>query len=282
MSIYVIKKTIYVQIYHPNRRLYLAKHASIAFPPPLGYNSHRKGGGSMKNIGKTIAECRKKLGFTQEQLGSRLGISSQAVSKWETCDSLPDITLVPKICAVLGITPDELFGMDGGKAEEYSGENALEVISRLFYANHTKIESGAEKLSDKGVFIYDGGSCGFVALEGYRDAVFSADSEVIAKTLSIFAERDVIEVLRHLSFSSPVTVEELSKLSGIEEEKLDKVLFRLIKANVIAYGSDMGEENKRGYIYSTGMGGIFLMLLGCAVTGQAGEKVSPIGQFWVG
>ena len=93
--------------------------------------------------------------------------------------------------------------MDGGKAEEYSGENALEVISRLFYANHTKIESGAEKLSDKGVFIYDGGSCGFVGLEGYRDAVFSADSEVIAKTLSIFAERDVIEVLRHLSFSSP-------------------------------------------------------------------------------
>lgn len=80
----------------------------------------------------------------------------------------------------------------------------------------------------------------------------------------------------------PVTVEELSKLSGIEEEKLDKVLFRLIKANVIAYGSDMGEENKRGYIYSTGMGGIFLMLLGCAVTGQAGGSVSPIGQFWIG
>lgn len=79
----------------------------------------------MKNIGKTIAECRKKLGFTQEQLGSRLGISSQAVSKWETCDSLPDITLVPKICAVLGITPDELFGMDGGKAEETAGRMRL-------------------------------------------------------------------------------------------------------------------------------------------------------------
>lgn len=235
----------------------------------------------MKNIGKTIAECRKKLGFTQEQLGSRLGISSQAVSKWETCDSLPDITLVPEICASLGITPDELFGTDV-KAKEYSGENALEVISRLFYANHTKIECGAEKLSDKSVFIYDGGSCGFVGLEGYRDAAFSSDSEVIAKTLSIFAERDVIEVLRHLSFSSPVTSEELSKLSGIEEEKLDMVLFRLIKANVIAYGSDMGEENKRGYIYSGGIGGVILMLLGCAVTGQAGESVSPIGQFWVG
>lgn len=236
----------------------------------------------MKNIGKIIAEYRKKLGFTQEQLGSRLGISSQAVSKWETCDSLPDITLVPKICASLEITPDELFGMDGGKAEEYSGENALEVISRLFYANHAKIECGSEKLSDKSVFIYDGGSCGFVALDGYRDVMFSADSEEIAKTLSIFAERDVIEVLRHLSFSSPVTGEELSKLSGIDEEKLDRVLFNLIKTNIIAYGSDMGDGNKRGYIYSAGMGGILLMLLGCAVTGQAGESVSPIGQFWVG
>ena len=48
------------------------------------------------NIGNKIRELRKQRGITQEQLAESIGISFQAVSKWENNIALPDITLVPK------------------------------------------------------------------------------------------------------------------------------------------------------------------------------------------
>ena len=47
--------------------------------------------------------------MTQEELANQLGVSSQAVSKWENDISCPDISLLPKLCRVLGITADELL-----------------------------------------------------------------------------------------------------------------------------------------------------------------------------
>ena len=47
--------------------------------------------------------------MTQEELANQLGVSSQAVSKWEYDISCPDISLLPKLCRVLGITADELL-----------------------------------------------------------------------------------------------------------------------------------------------------------------------------
>ena len=47
--------------------------------------------------------------MTQEELAGKLGVSSQAVSKWETDTSCPDISLLPQLCRILGITTDELL-----------------------------------------------------------------------------------------------------------------------------------------------------------------------------
>ena len=63
----------------------------------------------MESIGKRITKYRKEKGLTQEGLAERLGITSQAVSKWETDASCPDIGLLPKLCKELGITSDELL-----------------------------------------------------------------------------------------------------------------------------------------------------------------------------
>ena len=46
-------------------------------------------------LGKRIAYHRKRLGMTQEQLAQRVGVSAQAVSKWENNLSCPDITILP-------------------------------------------------------------------------------------------------------------------------------------------------------------------------------------------
>lgn len=68
-----------------------------------------------ESIGNRITKHRKVLGITQEELASRLGLSSQAVSKWECDTSCPDISLLPELCKVLGITTDELLT---GKTDE--------------------------------------------------------------------------------------------------------------------------------------------------------------------
>ncbi len=60
-------------------------------------------------LGKKIAMRRKEKGFTQDELAERLGVSPQAVSKWENEISCPDIMLLPEIAKLLGTTTDELL-----------------------------------------------------------------------------------------------------------------------------------------------------------------------------
>ncbi len=61
------------------------------------------------NIGNKIKELRKQRGITQEQLASSIGISFQAVSKWENNITLPDITFAPLLASYFGVSMDELF-----------------------------------------------------------------------------------------------------------------------------------------------------------------------------
>lgn len=68
-----------------------------------------------ETIGNRIAKFRKAKGFTQEELASRLDVSSQAVSKWENDQSCPDISLLPRLSRLLGVTVDELLT---GKKDE--------------------------------------------------------------------------------------------------------------------------------------------------------------------
>ena len=60
-------------------------------------------------IGRNIALLRSEKGFTQNELGSRLGVSFQAVSKWERGEGLPDITALPLLADVLETTVDRLL-----------------------------------------------------------------------------------------------------------------------------------------------------------------------------
>lgn len=63
-------------------------------------------------MGDRIKAHRKRLGMTQEQLAERMGVSAQAVSKWENNLSCPDISVLPELADVFGITVDELLGKD--------------------------------------------------------------------------------------------------------------------------------------------------------------------------
>ena len=60
-------------------------------------------------IGKRIAHLRKEKGLTQEELAGHMGVSPQAVSKWENDQTCPDISALPKLASLLGVTVDELL-----------------------------------------------------------------------------------------------------------------------------------------------------------------------------
>lgn len=64
------------------------------------------------DFGSKIAQYRKERNMTQEELASQFDISNQAVSKWETGQSYPDVQLLPKIADFFEISLDELFGRE--------------------------------------------------------------------------------------------------------------------------------------------------------------------------
>ena len=64
-----------------------------------------------ETLGKRIAINRKRLGITQDRLAEQLGVTAQAVSKWENDQSCPDITMLPKLAEIFGISTDALLGL---------------------------------------------------------------------------------------------------------------------------------------------------------------------------
>lgn len=61
------------------------------------------------NIGSKISQCRKRAGISQEKLAEQLGISRQAVSRWETGEAVPDIEKVVRLSHIFGVSTDYLL-----------------------------------------------------------------------------------------------------------------------------------------------------------------------------
>ncbi len=89
-----------------------------------------------KTIGKKLYDLRKQSGFTQDYVAEKLGVSAQAVSKWENDIACPDIMTLPKIAEIYGITIDELFKNDEVqskvKYEKTEKVNETELIFRVY------------------------------------------------------------------------------------------------------------------------------------------------------
>ena len=118
-------------------------------------------------IGTRIADYRKRLGITQEELGRAAGVSTQAVSRWE-CGGTPDVALLPAIADRLGVSVDALFGRGGSAAE------VLEDLTRLQSRCKLLIAVTIGGLSPEG---YDGETAEYIdALNGLNDALFARAS----------------------------------------------------------------------------------------------------------
>ncbi len=96
-------------------------------------------------LNERIAALRKERGLTQEQLGQMVGVSAQAVSKWEK-GGAPDVELLPVLAGQLGVTIDALFGLEGGEKIDIKdaagrwlqglpSEKRMEQLCRLIWSN---------------------------------------------------------------------------------------------------------------------------------------------------
>ena len=94
-----------------------------------------------KSIGQFTAVLRKASGMTQMQLAERLNVSDKAVSRWERDESAPDLTLIPIIAEIFGVTSDEILRgerassvtdpyLDDGKISERSEKQIIRLLDK--------------------------------------------------------------------------------------------------------------------------------------------------------
>lgn len=91
-------------------------------------------------IGSRIAQGRKAKGYTQEEFSQLLGVTAQAVSKWENDASCPDIQLLPQIADILNMTTDEL--LTGKKIEPDQAKQKVDIDTANLKININVLKPG--------------------------------------------------------------------------------------------------------------------------------------------
>ncbi len=97
-----------------------------------------------KTIGTFIAILRKGNGMTQRELADKLGVSDKTVSHWERDESAPDLTLIPVIAEVFGVTCDELLRgekLGANAPEERASAKAEKQVKHLLNLSRTRLKT---------------------------------------------------------------------------------------------------------------------------------------------
>ncbi len=200
----------------------------------------------MNPINEKIRELRKNKNLTQDALGAKLGISGQAVAKWEKGESMPDIMLLPDLCEILGISADDLLEVSRPETE---------TVDFL-------------RMEDPRGLIFE--------LKGtvYRDECMKLSYDDITGYLSVLTNPLTFNVLKVIPYKGDETItrKEICDLTGYSENDVDKVIRYLQKRDLIGEvnGSDeedtvvsFDELDEPRYAQGNGMLGIYMILAGC-------------------
>lgn len=214
----------------------------------------------METIGKKIAALRKQHSYTQEKLSELLGVSAQAISKWESGTTMPDILLLPVIADVFDVTIDELFGKNTQKKEtlisfdaatDVSYNAILESMARAWNnaeggngtveqtAQNVKLnlqehkESHSMILSYKNGGVYANSKLGLVFNDRFEEANALLEDEDTASFLKLLSDSTVRKVLLYLLKHSDATVTAASVAAkcGLTEVETSEALTHLWNHN---------------------------------------------------
>lgn len=255
---------------------------------------------SIEIIGKNISSLRKERGFKQEDLARAVGVSTQAVSKWEN-GGVPDVELLPAIADFFGVSVDSLFGRNindycdlstalikniSETTEEDKMKKAFEYCWNIERALYPSTDIGFEKVENCQKSIGDGKQAyssmmndqGFTRMGiGNRSKYFllvpnqkdpeSAYFEGIdyPAFFKDFSDKDVFDaclMLDKRSSRKAFTNNLLVKNMGITPEKADEVLLILKKYSIIySEKVEMDDETVTVYKYSWDSASSFASLL---------------------
>jgi len=219
----------------------------------------------MENIHQKIAHYRKEKELTQEQLGTMLSVSGQAVSKWEKGESMPDILLLPQLCQIFGISADTLLDVKRHDinestilndfyyfAKEHGSEEALhKAMSWLYNIMYTKqkINHRAIESTSVGYKVYDERGMGFfTANPEYTKHLFAYDAKEMSMILRFLSDERTLVVLQQIQPGVIVTKDKLAEQTGIAVSELNEILLKAMEYNWISTEHD--EHGKLGYLHS--------------------------------
>lgn len=142
---------------------------------------------------KKVKNLRLKSGKRQDELAEFLGISSQAVSKWERGERLPDITLLPKIAGYFHVSVDELLGVD-----EITKSERIDVITSEYnkLRHHEpldpnyKLDEGIELIRDAlhelpGTFFFEQLLAADLSWKGKNSSDMSEKTKLFEEAISL-------------------------------------------------------------------------------------------------
>jgi transcriptional regulator with XRE-family HTH domain len=103
-----------------------------------------------EKVGAYIMILRKARKYTQQGLAQKLGVSHQAVSNWERGESMPDISILPRLAALLGTTVDNILSAD---KDDFKGFD--EILDNVdIIAKKTKTKTKRDKDKDSEILDY--------------------------------------------------------------------------------------------------------------------------------
>jgi len=229
------------------------------------------------NIGKNIIAFRKDAGMTQEELANQIGVSAQAVSKWETGVSMPDILLLPVIADVFDITVDEIYSgkretreakktawLSFDDAPEASYRAILETMNRAWNGGTGNIEdaiadyeenerSASLIAAEQGGMVYTNHEMGLVLRNfGTQKFLKVLESEKAANGLKLLADEHIVRVIRYLSTlgKKMFTAVGIAKRTGMTPEEAESALERMAEADIIYVEKAAVEDTEDIKVYS--------------------------------
>lgn len=236
-----------------------------------------------KIFGEKLRGHRKNLGLTQEEAASKIGVSAQAISKWEAGDCLPDCFNLKTISEVYGLSADVLLetehsgdinsvsekieqigtefiwskslsgGYDGCLHREL-GEDLLQMWKGLYFAEVGDRKRQAEDKKHGNLRI-----CGPFGQKIWDDdgivcivknelinklGTFSDESAEVAAAL---CTDDGQRLIASLKCHQPTPKKEISEKTGIAPQRLNELLLMFTESRVIEYVSDKRVSNRSGY-----------------------------------
>ena len=158
-------------------------------------------------LGTRIAENRKRKNITQDCLAEQMGVSTQAVSKWENDLSCPDITLLPRLADYFNTTIDELMRGESAKTVQLVPENERKDFNKLLLKLDIVSEDGdivkinlplalLKVALETGLPFLQIGGGGGVSLKDidFNAVLMAAEQGAMGKFLEIHSGGDHIEI----------------------------------------------------------------------------------------